>query len=142
VERRKAMMRLFKETSTYVYIFLAYALNALFLLLHSAKEPLASPKPPDLLVFIPMIVGMMAGAVMSFVSIRNTSIFVEKGVLILTGLLCLLFVISTLPRLGYGWAAFPFSRPLFIVISCVAAVLVGVRVLQLVRFSKDRSALI
>ena len=135
-------MRLFKATSTYVYIFCAYALNAIALLLHSERSSPSSHKPEDLLVLIPMIVCMMAGAIMSFVSIRNTSIVIEKCALILTGLLCLLFVISTLPGLGYEWAAFPFSRPLFIVISCAAAVLVGVRVLQVIRLSNDRSALI
>jgi hypothetical protein len=133
-------MRLFKATSTYVYIFCAYVLNAIVLLLHSVKSSPSSHNPADLLVLIPMIVGMLAGAVMSFFSIRHTSIFVEKSVLILTGLLCLLFVISTLPGLGYEWAAFPFSRPLFIVISCVAAVLVGARVLQLVCSSNDQGA--
>ncbi len=134
-------MRLFDATSTYVYIFCAYALNALVLLLHSTKGPISSHRTPDLLILVPMIAGMMFGALLSFVSIRKTSSLIEKGVLILTGVLCLLFLVSVLPEIGYEWANFPFSHAIFVIISCVAAVLVGIRVLQLVRFSRNSSAL-
>jgi hypothetical protein len=134
-------MRLFRATSTYVYIFCAYALNALVLLLHSVRSPLSPHKPPDLLVLIPMVVGMAAGALFSFISIRSTTNLVEKTVLILTGVLCLLFLVSVLPEIGYEWASFPFSYAIFVIVSCAAAVLAGIRVLQLARSSEDRSAL-
>ena len=134
-------MRLFDATSTYVYIFCAYALNALFLLLHSTNSPMSSHRSPDFLVLVPMIVGMTFGASLSFVSTRKTSSMIEKTVLILTGVLCLLFLISVLPKAGYEWANFPFSHAIFVTVSCVAAVLTGIRVFQLVRFSKENSAL-
>jgi hypothetical protein len=134
-------MRLFDATSTYVYIFCAYALNALVLLLHSTKGPISSNRPPDLLVLVPMIVGMMFGALLSFVWIRKTSSLIEKSVLMLTGVLCLLFLVSVLPEIGYEWANFRFSHLIFIIVSCVAAVLVGIRALQLVRLSSNSSAL-
>lgn len=134
-------MRLFDATSTYVYIFCMYALNALFLLLHSTKSPISSHRSLDLLVLVPMVVGMMFGAFLSFVSIQKTSNIIEKAVLILTGILCLLFLISVLPQVGYEWANFPFSHAIFVIVSCVAAVLTGIRVFQLVRFSKENSAL-
>jgi hypothetical protein len=41
-------MRLFDATSTYVYIFCAYALNALVFLLHSRKGLLSSHQPQPL----------------------------------------------------------------------------------------------
>jgi hypothetical protein len=132
-------MRLFDATSTYVYIFCAYALNALVLLFHSTKGSMSSHRPPDLLVLVPMIVGMMLGALLSFSSIRKTSNLIEKSVLILTGAICLLFLVGALPEIGYEWANFSFSHAAFVIVSCVAAVLVGVRVLQLVRFSRNSS---
>jgi glucan phosphoethanolaminetransferase (alkaline phosphatase superfamily) len=134
-------MRLFDATSTYVYIFCAYALNALVLLLHTTKNPTSSHGSPDLLVLVPMILGMVFGALLSFVSIRKTSSRLEKTVLILTGVLCLLFLISVLPKAGYEWANFPFSHAIFVIVSCIAAVLTGIRVFQLVRFSKENNAL-
>jgi glucan phosphoethanolaminetransferase (alkaline phosphatase superfamily) len=134
-------MRLFDATSTYVYIFCAYALNALVLLLHTTKNPTSTLRSPDFLVLIPMIVGMVFGALLSFVSIRKTSSRIEKTVLILTGALCVLFLIGVLPKVGYEWANFPFSHAIFVIVSCIAAVLTGIRVFQLVRFSKENSAL-
>jgi hypothetical protein len=128
-------MQLFEKTNTYVYIFCAYTLNALLLLFHSMKGSLASHKPPDLLVLVPMILGMGSGVLLSFVFIRRTSSLVEKAVLILTGVLCLLFLVSVLAEIGYEWADFPFSHAIFVLVSCAAAVLAGIRVLQLARFS-------
>lgn|SRR5215469_1638012 len=138
---RKDTMRLFDAKSTYVYIFCAYALNALFLLLHSPKVPTSSYESSNFLIVVPKIVGMIFGAVLSFASIRKTSSLIEKTVLILTGLLCLLVLASVLPKVGYEWANFSFSHSIFVIVSCVAAVLAGIRALQVLRLSGNNSAL-
>jgi hypothetical protein len=134
-------MRLFDATSTYLYIFFAYALNALFLLFHSAKAPTSFHGPPDLLVLIPKVASMVFGVALSFASIRKTSSLIERVVLILTGALCCLFLVSVLSEVGFEWAGFPRSHSAFVIVSCAAAVLAGIRVFQLMRFSKDREAL-
>jgi hypothetical protein len=133
-------MRLFDATSTYVYIFGAYALNSLFLLVH-LRSPASLHGPPSLVVLLPKAVGMICGVAITFASMRKTTSFIERIVLVLTGLLCVFVLVGVLPELGYRWAAFPFSRMLFVVISCLATVLVGIRVLQVVLLSGPRSAL-
>jgi hypothetical protein len=48
-------------------------------------------------------------------------------VLVLTGIICLLFLLNVISQLGSSWASFPFSHVVFVSISCAAALLAGWR---------------
>jgi hypothetical protein len=124
-------MRLFKENKMYVYAFCVYALNALFLLLHSVGKSTPTHKLPAFSVLVPQCVCMLLIAVIAFAAIRKTSSAVEKTVLVLTGILCLLFLFNVVSQLGFSWASFPFSHVVFVSISCAAALLAGWRALEI-----------
>lgn len=122
-------MQLFRAKSTYVYLFCVYAINALFLLLHTVKKhaPLRTTPP---LIVVSQVIGMVLLAVLAFFAIRRTSIGLEKWVLALTASICLLFVAGVLPE--YGLPSAPHLHSVFVATSCATALLAGWRTLQIV----------
>jgi hypothetical protein len=123
-------MRLFKENKIYAYAFCVYALNALFLLQHSVRKSTPTHKLPAFSVLVLQCICMLLIAVIAFAAIRKTSNAVEKTVLVLTGIICLLFLLNVISQLGFSWASFPFSHVVFVSISCAAALLAGWRALE------------
>jgi hypothetical protein len=127
-------MRLFKAKSIYVYASCVYALNALFLLWHSARGPAPINKTPPLLsVVAPQMVGMAFLAIVAFSYIRNTSSAIKKAVLFLTCLICVLFLHGSLSKFGFVGASIPAAYPVFMTASCAAAILAVWRTVQIMR---------
>ncbi len=124
-------MQLFKAKSTYVYLFCVYAINALFLLFHAVKKhaPLRTTPPS---IVVSQVIGMVLLAVLAVFAIRRTSSGLEKWVLVLTGTICLLFVVGVLPEYGYGLSVAPDLHSVFVATSCATALLAGWRTLQIV----------
>ncbi len=124
-------MQLFRTKSTYVYLFCVYAINASFLLLHTAKKRAPLRTAPSLII-ISQVIGMVFLAVLAFLAVRRTSIGLEKGVLVLTGSICLLFVAGVLPEYGYDLPGTLHLHSIFVATSCAAALLAGWRTFQIV----------
>jgi hypothetical protein len=125
-------MRLFKEKGTYVYVFCVYAINALFLVSHAMKKSAPTHKSPLLFIVIPQVIGMLLLAVVASFSTRRTSNALEKCILILTSIICVLFVASVFSTLGYDVPRFLVSYSAFVVVSCAAALLAGWRTVEIV----------
>jgi hypothetical protein len=115
----------------YVYAFCIYALNALFLLLHAAKKSMPVHRTPFLPIVVPQVVGMLFLGILASLATRRTSRALEKCVLILTTVICLLFVGSVLPEYGYNLPIPLYSHSVFVAVSCAAALLAGWRMLEI-----------
>jgi xanthine/uracil permease len=125
-------MRLFRAKSTYIYAFCGYAISALFLLSHGTRKSLPAEGGVLLLIVIPQVIGMSLLAAMAFSATRRTSSILEKCALILTGILCLLSVVSVFPKFGYDVPRSVISHSAFVTVTCAAAVVTGWRMLQIV----------
>jgi len=141
-DRTWRAMRLFREKKIYFYAFCIYALNAFFLVLHLVRKSAPIHRIPNLLVLVPECLCMIFIAVIALTSMRKTSSAVEKTVLMLTSVLCLLFLLNVMSELGLRWASLPFSHGAFVVISCAAALLAGWRALEVTGSSISDSALL
>jgi hypothetical protein len=124
------MMRLFNAKSTYVYLFCVYAMNALFLLFHAVKKPALPSATPFFLVVAPQVVGMLLLAVMALVATRKTSSALEKSVLVLTSVICLLFIADVAKSHGYKLTGPLYSHSVFVAVNCGTALLAGWRVVE------------
>ena len=122
-------MRLFRTKSTYVYLFCAYAINAVFLLFHTVKNHAPLHTTP-LTIVVPQVIGMLLLAVMALVAIRRTSSVIERSVLVLTSVICLLFIAGVAEWNGYDLPAPLHSHSVFVAVSCVAALLAAWRLLE------------
>lgn len=122
------MMRLFRAKSTYIYLFCVYALNAVFLLFHTVKNHASHTTP--LTIVVPQVIGMLLLAVVALVAIRRTSSVIEKSVLVLTSVICLLFIAGVAESNGCDLPAPLHSHSVFVAVSCVAALLAGWRLLD------------
>jgi len=125
-------MRLFKEKKMYVYVFCVYAITALFLLLHTVKKSVPVHRDALLSIVIPQVIGMSLLAVMASLATRRTSNILEKCALVLTGIVCVLSVVSVFPKFGYDVPTLLIDHSVFVTVSCAAAVLAGWRMLQVV----------
>jgi hypothetical protein len=123
-------MRLFREKKMYVYVFCAYAITALFLLSHTVKKSEPAHGGALLSIVIPQVIGMSFLAVIAFLATRRTSNILEKCALILTGIICLLSVVSVLPKFGYDVPRLLIDHSVFVAVSCAGAVLAGWRMFQ------------
>jgi 4-amino-4-deoxy-L-arabinose transferase-like glycosyltransferase len=121
-------MRLFKGKGTYIFVFCVYAVNALFLLFHTVKTP--PLHTTSLTIVVPQVIGMSLLAVIALVAIRRTSSAIERGVLVLTSVICALFVARVAESNGCDLPALLYSHSVFVVVSCVAALLAGWRLLE------------
>jgi hypothetical protein len=125
-------MRLFRAKSTYTYLFCVYAINAVFLLFHTVKNHAAPFHPTPWTIVVPQVVGMLVLGVMALVAIRRTSSVIEKSVLFLTTVICLLFIAGVAESHGIELPAPLHSHSAFVGASCITAVLAGWRLLEVV----------
>lgn len=132
-------MRLFRAKTTYIYVFCVYAANAWFLLRHAVKKSIAVHRTPFLPIVLPQVIGMLLLAVLAFLAMRRTSNGLEKFVLVLTGIICLLFVAGVLPEYGYNLPDSLHLHSLFVAASCAAALLAGWRMLQVAIVDKSNA---
>lgn len=116
----------------YVYVFCVYAITALFLLSHTVKRSVPAHRGALFSIVIPQVIGMSLLAVMASVATRRTSNILEKCALVLTGIICLLSVVSVFPKFGYDVPGPLIDHSVFVTISCAAAVLAGWRMVQVV----------
>jgi hypothetical protein len=124
-------MRLFRAKRTYVYIFCVYAVNALLLSVHGVRRSMPTHRAPLLSIVVPQVIGMLFLAALASVATRRTSSFLEKCVLGLTAIICLLFVAGVMHDYGYYLPLPLHSRSVFVAASCAAALLAGWRMLQI-----------
>ena len=126
-------MRLFTGKKMYVYIFCVYAITVFFLLPHPAKKSVPTHGGGVLLwIVLPQVIGMSFLAVLALLGTRRTSNILERCALILTGIICLLSVLSVFPKFGYDVPRSLIDHSVFLAVSCAAALLTGWRMLQIV----------
>lgn len=123
------MMRLFRAKSTYISLFCVYALNAVFLLFYTVKNHAPLHTTP-LTIVVPQVIGMLLLAVIALVAIRRTSSVIERSVLVLTSIICLLFIAGVAESIGCDLPAPLHSHPVFVAVSCVTALLAAWRLLE------------
>lgn len=129
-------MRLFKAKRLYIYVFCVYAINALFLLFHYGKKSAPTDGAVGLSIVVPQVIGMLFVALVASLATRRTSSILERCILILTSIICLLFVASVLPKFGYNPPSPLRDYSIFAAVSCLTALLAGWRMLQLVMSDK------
>jgi hypothetical protein len=131
----ESVMRFSKKPSTYVtlfFVYLANAASATYLSLHESSW-IHQQHSVKIGVLVPLFIGVCLLLFIIPAELKRTSVPIEKVVLILTETLFVICFALDLHALGFFWAIVPFGDPLFDVISWAAAVLVGVRTLQVLR---------
>ena len=126
-------MRIFKTTRGYALVFCAYALVALATVhnLFRNSGPLVTHSTFS--IQLPAIVGMLCCAIVLPGLLRKTTNTLEKVILILTEVVCLLWLVNVLAKVGLAWAAIPCERYCSATLVCVAALLAGARLVDVVR---------
>jgi len=124
------VMRLFKDRSTYVYASCVYAANALFLALHTAKKTALAPGGPPFSIVVPQVIGMSLLAIIAWIATRRTSSVLERCVLTLTGIICLLSVASAVRKFDINVSPMLIDHSVFVVVSWAAAFLAAWRTVQ------------
>lgn len=126
-------MRLFHERKLYAYAFGVYVINALLVSYHGHKPETLGRRPLLLSIVVPQIIGMLFLALLASLATRRTSSILEKCVLILTAIICLLSVASVLPRFNYDVPKFVIQHLVFVIASYALAMLSGWRMTQVLR---------
>jgi hypothetical protein len=129
-------MRLFHERKLYAYAFGVYVINALLVSCHGHKPETLGRRPPLLSIVVPQIIGMLFLALLASLAARRTSSTLEKCVLILTAIICLLSVASVLPRFNYDLPKFLIQHLVFVIASYALAMLSGWRMTQVLTRKK------
>ena len=124
-----ANISLLRTKGNYVIAFIAYGISALLAFHQSAKTP---PMVTHANVFncIVQVVVSFGVTIFFFSLTPKTTYAVEKGVLALSGAYFILYLLTVLQTFGYLPAVLSSNRPLFVIITCSSAVLVGIRVVQ------------
>lgn len=130
-------MRLFRAKRTYVYVFSVYAINAAFLLSHAVKKSMPAHRALFMPIVVPQVIGMLLLGVLASLATRKTSSVLEKCVLILTTIICFLFVVSLLPEYGHNLPSPLHNDSVFVAVSCAAALLAGWRMLEVAMKGTD-----
>ncbi len=126
-------MQIFKTTRGYALVFSAYAFIALATLHNLFRKPGASITHSPFSTQIPEIVGMLCCAIVLPGLLRKTSNTIERVVLILTEVVCLLWLANVLPKAGLDWAVIPYEHYFSATLVCASALLAGVRLVGVVR---------
>jgi hypothetical protein len=122
-------MRLFHDRKLYAYAFCAYVINALLVSYQGHKLETVGRRPL-LSIVVPQIIGMLFLALLASVATRRTSSILEKSILILTAMICLLSVASVLPKFNYDLPKFLIQHLVFVIASYALAMLSGWRMTQ------------
>lgn len=126
-------MQIFKTTRGYALVFCAYVFIALATLHNLFRNPGAPITHSPLSTQIPAIIGMLCCAIALPGLLRKTSNTLERVVLVLTEAVCLLWLANVLPKVGLAWAAIPYEHYFSATLVCVAALLAGIRLVDVVR---------
>lgn len=133
-------MLLLKAPRNYIIAFVAYAANAFYVLRLSLWHGFNSTMPmPQRGVLIPSVVGVSFFALILPALVKDTSSAVERAVILLTEILLILYLAEALYALGFRWALVPLDQVMFTIFSCGAALLAGLRMLQVMRISQNVS---
>jgi hypothetical protein len=126
-------MQIFKTIRGYALVFCAYALVALATVHNLFRNPGPSVTHSTFSIQLPAIVGMLCCAIVLPGLLRKTTNTLEKVVLVLTEAVCILWLVNVLAKVGLAWAAIPHERYFFASLVCVAALLAGVRLVDVLR---------
>jgi hypothetical protein len=129
-------MQIFETIRAYVLAFCAYAFVALATVHNLFRSTGPSVTPSPFSIQFPAIVGMLCCAIVLPGLLRKTTNTLEKVVLILTEAVCLLWLANMLPKIGLAWAAIPHEPSFSALLVSAAAVLVGVRLFEVMRQRK------
>ena len=129
-------MQLFDSVGMYVFVFCLYALVGLQKLHELSKSPAVAITTRLSIREILLTLITICMAVCLIGLLRKTSSRIEQAVIILTEVLCVLWLANLLARFGIAWADIPHGRYLTATVDCVAAALIGVRTLQIARHGK------
>lgn len=123
-------MQMFKTTRAYLVVFCLYILNALIVCYPLRANSQANPFVYSSYFLIANILGGLFCLMLFLSGIRKTSSLVEKFIMILSGLFFVLFITDNIHKLGYAWAFVPLRHSISAVVICAAAILTGIRLLQ------------
>jgi hypothetical protein len=122
-------MRIFKSTSNYVIAFFAYGMSALLSFHRSPQKSLSVPRADAFICFSQVVVSFCVALL--FISLmRRTTYGIEKAALALTGVYFIFYSLSTLQTFGYLPPLFSSTHPIFVIITCLSAIVAGVRMVQ------------
>jgi len=122
-------MRILRSTSNYVVTFLAYAICALLSFHHSVKKT-SSVAHADTFICFSQVVISFCVALLFFNLMRKTTYAIEKAAIALSGAYFILYSLTVMQTFGYLPTLLSSNRPIFVVITCLSAVLVGIRMMQ------------
>ena len=120
------MKKLLNKPSQYVLVSCAYLANAVNVSYQSIHRTGSIQRnTANLGIVLPLLIGASLVTILIPTALRHTSILVEKTLVIITGILLLLSIIDYLRALGVHWALLPYSNPIFLLMSWLAAILAG-----------------
>lgn len=116
---------------TYVALFLAYLANAVYALyvsIHPSAPLHQHVTKPG--VLIPFLTGDLLLLVLIPVELKRARLLIERTALVFTEAIIVLCFVGNLHELGVSWCVIPLGNSLLAIISSIAAVLIGVRMVQ------------
>ena len=123
-------MQIFKTSRAYLIVFCLYIFNAL-----NVCYPLKSSNQATQFVRSSHFAGInILGGIFCLIifaaGVRKTSYLIEKCIIVFSGIFFVMFIADNIHNLGYTVAFSTFNRPISVFVICVAAVLSGIRLLQ------------
>jgi hypothetical protein len=131
-------MKLFNATRAYVAVFLVYAL-ATFNVAHHSATRVGHPHGSSNPTLLAMAVGSPYCVILLLWLIRRTTNWIERAVLVLSAAFFLTFFLDVLHQLGFVSAAVPSHHAVSFVIICLATLLIGARILQLLTYHRKEN---
>ena len=130
-------MQIFHSAKEYVFASCVYAIMALLQLFETSRR--AGGKPTESYVVQDYLLGLatLCVAVYFVALVRETSDWIERAVIVLTLLMCVIAFAKLLARYGNRWAVIPYGSHALAVTQCIAAALAVVRTFAVVRHRSE-----
>lgn len=126
-------MQLFDSAKMYLFLFCVLALITVEKLRQLTRGEVHSATAGfNIKTFLLVLITLFMAAYLPIL-LRKISNRIEQVGIVLTEVLCVLWLAKLLAGLGVGWADIPHGLSISAVFHCAVAVLAGVRVVQVLR---------
>lgn len=131
-------MRVLKKTSDYFLVFCLYVFlswGAFYIIPVSSTS---STSRLSLWYWIPATIGMLCLTMILLGMFRRTSVVIEKVVIALTEVVCILWLARSPQQFGLSWVVVPYANYISTAAVWSAAVLTGIRLISVIAADYQR----
>lgn len=132
---RDKLMQALKTTSDYFLVFCLYVFLSWGRSFQIAVSSAPSTTRWSLWYWIPGTIGMLCLTMILPGMFRRTSVVIEKVVIFLTAVVCILWLASSPQRFGLSWVVVPYANFISTVAIRSAAGLTGIRLISVIATS-------